>query len=71
MPRIGVLLIAVGVALIVAGALVLLAPKVPLLGRLPGDIHIRQGNFELHFPLATCIVLSLLASLILNFLLRR
>ncbi len=71
MPRMGVLLIAVGAALIVAGALVLLAPKVPLLGRLPGDIHIRQGNFEIHFPLATCIVLSLLASLILNVLLRR
>ena len=60
MPDVGKLLI-----------LVLVAPKVPLLGKLTGDIHIRHGNFELHFPLITCIVLSLLLSLILNLFLRR
>jgi hypothetical protein len=34
-------------------------------GRLPGDIHYSKGNFSLHFPIVTCILLSLVLSLIL------
>ena len=40
------------------------------LGRLPGDIAIRRGNFSFYFPLTTCILLSALVSLVL-YLLRR
>ncbi len=35
------------------------------LGRLPGDIHYTHGNFSFHFPLVTCILLSLVLTLIL------
>ncbi len=35
------------------------------LGRLPGDIHFTKGNFSFYFPLATCVLLSLLVTLIL------
>jgi len=35
------------------------------LGRLPGDIHYARGNFSLYFPVVTCILLSLLATLLL------
>lgn len=34
-------------------------------GRLPGDIHYSRGNFSFYFPLATCVVLSLLLTFIL------
>ncbi len=35
------------------------------LGRLPGDIHYTKGNFSLHFPLVTCLVISVVLTLIL------
>ncbi len=35
------------------------------LGRLPGDIHYAKGNFSFHFPIVTCLLLSLLVTLIL------
>jgi hypothetical protein len=40
------------------------------LGRLPGDINIHRGNFTFYFPLTTCILLSLLITLVL-YLFRR
>ena len=36
------------------------------LGRLPGDIRIKRGGFSFYFPLTTCILLSILFSLILH-----
>lgn len=57
--------------LIVLGALVLAAGlawpwlrKLPL-GRLPGDIHVVKQGFSLHFPIVSCIVVSVLVTLIL------
>jgi len=35
------------------------------LGRLPGDVHYSKGNFTFYFPIVTCIVLSLILSMIL------
>jgi len=63
----GKALILFGLLLIVAGALLLGAGKFPFLGRLPGDIRIERGNFSFFFPLGTCLLLSLLLSLILWF----
>ncbi len=40
------------------------------LGRLPGDIHFTRGNFSFHFPLVTCLLLSLVLT-ILAWLFRR
>ena len=51
--------------LIVVGALLLLVGKVPFLGKLPRDIHIQKKGFDFYFPLGTCILLSLVISLIL------
>lgn len=57
------LLIGSGVVLLVAGL------SWPLwsrwLGRLPGDLVVRRGSWTLFFPLATCLLLSLLISLLL------
>jgi len=35
------------------------------LGRLPGDMHYSRGNFYFYFPVVTCLVLSVLLTLIL------
>jgi hypothetical protein len=58
-------LILLGVVLISAGLILLVLQRVPFLGKLPGDILIKRGNFSFFFPLATSIVASLLISLIL------
>lgn len=63
---IGRTLIVAGVALIVIGLLVSLAGRLPFrLGRLPGDIYIHGKNSTFYFPLTTCILLSVVFSLVL------
>jgi uncharacterized protein HemY len=64
---VGKLLVIVG--LVIAGIGLLMMTGLPI-GRLPGDISIRRGNFTFYFPLATCIVLSLVLTLILRALRR-
>lgn len=59
-------LIWLGVALIGAGLLLHFAGRLPFrLGRLPGDIHVRFKNGSFYFPIVTCLVLSLVISLVL------
>lgn len=58
-------LISLGIALVILGLFWNFVAKIPLLGRLPGDIVIQKKNFTFYFPLATSLVLSLLLSLIL------
>jgi hypothetical protein len=59
-----------GAALLVVGGLIWLTGKVPLLGHLPGDIRIQQGNVSCFFPLTTMILVSAVLTVILNILLR-
>jgi hypothetical protein len=61
----GKLLVLLGVVLVIVGLALMVAPKIPFLGKLPGDIHIKKDNFEFYFPLATSMVLSLVLSGIL------
>lgn len=63
----GKLLVLLGVGIAGLGVLVMLG--LPL-GRLPGDVVFRRGNFTFYFPVVTCIVLSLLVTLLLTFLRR-
>ena len=49
------------------GTLFLLGPKFPWIGRLPGDILIERKNFQFYFPLGTCLLLSLLLTLLFGF----
>jgi DUF2905 family protein len=66
----GRLLIAAGALLAVVGVVLIIAGKVPFLGRLPGDIVYRKGGTTFYFPLVTCLLLSLVLSFVLS-LLRR
>jgi len=60
------ILIAFGVLLILIGVLLLVFGKIGFLGEFPGDIHIQKKIFEFHFPIATCIIISILLSLLLS-----
>ena len=66
MEGIGRALLFVGVAIAVLGLLFMLAPKIPFLGRLPGDIIFRRGDATFYFPLATTVVVSIAITVILN-----
>ena len=59
-------LIFFGVVLMAAGMAIHLAGRIPGLGRLPGDIFYRKGNFSFFFPVTSSIVISLIATMILN-----
>ena len=67
-PPMGRILILIG--LLIAGAGLLITLGVPI-GRLPGDISVRRGNFSFYFPLATSIIISILLTLLLMFFGRR
>ena len=70
MAPLGKSLVLLGLVLVVAGAGLWASSSVPFLGRLPGDIYIRRGNFSFYFPLTTCVLASAVLSL-LFFALRR
>ena len=57
-------LIFFGVVLVGFGVVLLLAPKMPWVGRLPGDILIQRDRFTFYFPLASCLLASLVLSLL-------
>jgi hypothetical protein len=65
-PDIGRTLLVVGGVLVAAGLLLMLGARVPGLGRLPGDIVYRKGNVAFYFPLVTCILLSVVVTLLLR-----
>ena len=71
MPGLGRLLMVVGVIAFLAGVVLMLAPRIPWLGRLPGDIVINRGPVSVYFPLATSIVISIVLTLLLNLFWRR
>jgi hypothetical protein len=67
MAGLGKTLIYLGVLLVVVGVILSLAPKLPWLGHLPGDISIERERFSFYFPIATCILISVILSLVLYF----
>lgn len=64
MAGFGKMLLVFGLLVAGAGLLLLLSDKVGWIGKLPGDITVRRGNFTFHFPLATCILISAVISLL-------
>lgn len=67
----GRILILAGVALVVLGVVVMLAGRFTPLGRMPGDIVYRRGNFTFYFPVVTSILLSLLLTAVMWLFSRR
>ncbi len=71
MNDIGKMLVLVGLMLVALGGLLWLGGKLPWFGRLPGDIRIEREHFKLYFPLATCLLLSVLLTLLFRLLGKR
>jgi thiosulfate reductase cytochrome b subunit len=61
----GKLLIIIGIILILTGLIITYHGKMPFLGKLPGDISIERNNFKFYSPITTCIIFSIVISLLL------
>jgi hypothetical protein len=65
MNGLGRSLIIIGMVLVVIGLIISFAPRLPWLGKLPGDILIKKENFSFYFPLASCLLISLILSFVM------
>ena len=66
LSQFGRVLVLVGAVILFLGLLLVVADRVPLIGRLPGDIAVRGDGWTLYAPVATSIVLSVLLTLVLS-----
>ena len=64
MQSFGKYLIVFGAFILIAGLVFTFFPKLGFFGKLPGDIEIKKENFSFYFPVVTCIVISVVLSLI-------
>jgi hypothetical protein len=72
MNDVGRVLIGAGFVLVCAGAVVMLLERFHIgLGRLPGDIVMRTKGMTIYFPVVTCIILSVVATLVMWLVNRR
>lgn len=63
----GRVLIALGILFLVVGIWITLGWKLPFgLGRLPGDLYIRRGDTTFYFPIVTCLLLSVILTLVMT-----
>ena len=63
---IGKMLIYIGILMVIVGVVIHFGGKFLPLGRLPGDIHYESGNTSFHFPIVSCIVISIILNIILR-----
>jgi len=66
MSELGRALLIAGTVLLALGLLLTLAGRIPGVGRLPGDVVYRKGNVTFYFPIVTCILLSVVVTLLLR-----
>ena len=66
----GKLIIILGISLVAVGLLITFAPKIPLIGKLPGDFYFKRGNASFYFPLASSILISVILSIVLSIIFR-
>jgi uncharacterized protein YybS (DUF2232 family) len=67
MNDLGKFLVVLGLLIAVVGVLLWSGVGKGWLGRLPGDINYTKGNFSFHFPIVTCLIVSLILTLLLWF----
>ena len=67
---VGKILLVIGAAVLLTGAWLATGHRIPF-GSLPGDISFRSGNVSFGFPLVSCLILSVVLTVILNIFLRR
>lgn len=70
MKQLGMTLIVMGGVTAALGAVFLFSDTFPPLGRLPGDIHIEGKTSTFHFPVSTCLLVSVVLTVVVNVVLR-
>lgn len=65
MQPLGKFLVLFGAVIVGVGLLLIFFEKIPFLGKLPGDVHIKKDNFEIYFPITTSVLVSIVLSLVL------
>jgi hypothetical protein len=63
-PELGKFLVVIGAAILLVGIMLWTGFGASWLGRLPGDIRIEREHSAFYFPIVTCLILSLLLSLL-------
>ena len=71
MGDLGRVLVVIGLVIVAVGALLLVAGRIPWLGRLPGDVVVHRGPATFYFPVVTSIVVSIVLTVLLNLFWRR
>ena len=66
MVELGKLFLILGIILSIMGLIFIFGSKVPGLGRLPGDILIKKENVTFYFPIVTCILISIIVTLVFS-----
>jgi len=66
----GKILLIAGAIIIVIGLVLIFAPNIPYLGKLPGDIIIKKDGGSFYFPVVTGILISIVLTIIINVILR-
>ena len=66
----GKILVLIGAFVVILGLLLVFWDRIPFLGRLAGDIFLQKGNFKFFFPVATCLVISALLTIVINIIVR-
>ena len=64
LSELGRVVLVSGVVLVLVGLLLIFGGRIPWLGRLPGDIAIQRGSLGFYFPIVTCLLVSLLLTLL-------
>ena len=67
---VGKLLLVAGIAVALVGAFLMIGGRLPF-GRLPGDISVQGQSGGFFFPIVSCIVISVVLTVVLNFIIRR
>ncbi len=68
--ELGKWLVIAGLGLALLGGVMWLLGRIPFFGNLPGDVRIQGQNFSCFVPIASMIVLSILATIVLNIIIR-
>ncbi len=66
----GRILVAIGVVILVAGLILMLWPRLPLPGRLPGDLSFHRNGLQVFIPIGTAVVLSIILTVVINVIIR-
>ncbi len=59
-------LMMLGAVIFALGAWMAWGPKIPFLGKLPGDLIVRRESYTIYFPIVTCLVISVVLTFVMR-----